>query len=97
MRGIGKYVSDVEVKSCNPQPTDGWEPSEKPGHLKKCLKHGNCTIIIHRLILTEQERTKREKEISNTIKFLVNNKLEALDRKDLREECINQHKSGIMD
>ena len=29
----------------------------------KILRHGNCTIIIHRPDLTEEERAKREKQV----------------------------------
>lgn len=78
---LEKYQMEITAKSSNPSISDGWEPSEDPGYLKKCLKHGNCTITVLRPILTDQERVKRDKAISREFTNLVNAKLREIDKK----------------
>jgi hypothetical protein len=41
--------------------------STLPGYRTKTIQHGSCTIIVHRPVLTEQERTKREKQIQDSL------------------------------
>lgn len=78
---LEKYQMEITAKSSNPSISDGWEPSEEPGYLKKCLKHGNCTITILHPVLTDQERAKRDKAISREFTNLVNVKLREIDKK----------------
>lgn len=33
----------------------------------KTIQHGNCTIVIHRPVLTDQERVKREKQVQEVL------------------------------
>lgn len=33
----------------------------------KTIQHGNCTIVIHRPVLTDQERAKREKQAQDIL------------------------------
>lgn len=45
-----------------------WTPSEgRPGYTSKTIQHGACTIVIHRPILTEPEREKRERRVRETL------------------------------
>lgn len=78
---LEKYQVEITAKSSNPSISDGWEPSEDPGYLKKCLKHGNCTITVLRPVLTDQERAKRDNAISREYTNLVNKKLREIDEK----------------
>lgn len=41
--------------------------STLPGYRTKTIKHGSCTIIVHRPILTEQEQAKRERQIQDSL------------------------------
>ena len=78
---LEKYQMEITAKSSNPSISDGWEPSEEPGYLKKCLKQGNCTMTILRPVLTDQERAKRDEAISRSYTNLVNTKLKEIDKK----------------
>lgn len=40
-----------------------WRTDIKPGYRTKTLQHGNCTIVVHRPILTEEEAAKRERQV----------------------------------
>lgn len=47
---------------------NGWTLSEtKPEYATKTMKHGNCTIIINRPILSPAEQKKREEEVSRNL------------------------------
>lgn len=45
----------------SPEPTAWSEIRE--GYRTKTIKSGKCTIVIHRPILTEKERTQRERSV----------------------------------
>ena len=38
-----------------------------PGYRTKTIEHGNCTIVIHRPILTDKERIKRERVVETAL------------------------------
>lgn len=38
-------------------------PEAIPGYTTKTIRHGNCTITIHRPILSQTEREKRERRV----------------------------------
>lgn len=44
-----------------------WNTTECPGYRTKTLKRGNCTIVVHRPILTEAERIKQEERVVTTL------------------------------
>lgn len=39
----------------------------------KTLQHGNCTITIHRPVLTAQERAKRERQVQDVLRRELRN------------------------
>lgn len=45
---------------------DGWT-NTTPGYRTKTIKSGNVTIVIHRPILTDKERTKREGAVETAL------------------------------
>ena len=47
---------------------DGWTVStENPGYREKVIRQGNCSIVILRPILTQEEQTKRERKAESDI------------------------------
>ena len=44
-----------------------WDETVRPGYQSKTIKVGNCTVVVHRPILTEAERIKREERVINTL------------------------------
>ena len=58
-------------------PTE-WVTGIKDGYRTKEVQIGNCTVRIHRPILDDQERAKREEEIIDALRGLI--------RKELRNE-----------
>lgn len=48
--------------------TNTWATSpERPGYRSKTIKRGNCTITVHRPVLTDKERTKRERVVETAL------------------------------
>lgn len=43
--------------------SDNWTTDVRPGYRTKTLQYGNCTIVVHRPILSDAERAKREREV----------------------------------
>lgn len=48
-----------------PEPT-AWSET-KEGYRTKTIKRGNCTIVIHRPILADKEREKRERVVETAL------------------------------
>ena len=48
--------------------TSEWTTDVHNGYRTKVLKVGNCTIEIHRPILTEDERIKRENQVIDALR-----------------------------
>ena len=48
--------------------TDGWVTGIKEGCRTKVIQVGNCTVEIHRPILTEAERSKREDQVKDALR-----------------------------
>lgn len=44
-------------------PEDGWVTGIKDGHYSKTMQIGSCTVTVHRPILDDQERAKREEAV----------------------------------
>ena len=45
-----------------------WKNGIKEGYLTKVIRVGNATIEIHRPILTDAERNKREDQVKDALK-----------------------------
>lgn len=52
-------------------PTDDWVTGVKDGYQTKIVQVGNCTVRIHRPILDDQERAKREERVIDALKGLI--------------------------
>ena len=50
---------------------ESWETGIKAGHQTKVVQVGNCTVRIHRPILSEQERTRRENQVKDALRGLI--------------------------
>lgn len=47
-----------------------WVAGIKDGHMTKTVQIGNCTARIHRPILDEDERARREEQVRNAMRRL---------------------------
>lgn len=52
-------------------PADGWATGIKEGYYTKTVQIGNCTATIHRPILDDQERAKREERIIDALRGFI--------------------------
>ena len=52
-------------------PTD-WVTGVKEGHYTKTMQIGNCTVTVHRPILDDRERAKREERVRDALKGFIN-------------------------
>lgn len=48
--------------------TDDWVTGIKEGYRTKVIRVGNATIEIHRPILTDSERSKREDQVKDALR-----------------------------
>lgn len=48
--------------------TDEWVTGIREGYRTKVIRVGNATIEIHRPILTEEERSKRENQVKDALR-----------------------------
>lgn len=44
-----------------------WTTDARPGYRSKTIQRGNCTIVIHRPVLTKEETAKRERQVLNAL------------------------------
>lgn len=55
-----------------------WTTEKLPGYRSMTIKHGSCTLIIHRPDLTDKERERREallqSNLSNAMKSYIRRK-----------------------
>lgn len=51
--------------------TESWVTGIKDGHYTKTIQVGNCSVRIHRPILDDQERAKREDQVKDALKGLI--------------------------
>ena len=51
--------------------SDNWTTDVRPGYRTKTIQHGNCTIIVHRPILSDEERARREREVINAMETVM--------------------------
>lgn len=50
---------------------DQWQTNQKEGYYTKTLQVGNCTVTVHRPILDDQERARREEQVIDALKGLM--------------------------
>lgn len=48
-----------------------WVTGIKDGYQTKTVQVGNCTVRIHRPILDEQERSRREEQVIDALRGLL--------------------------
>ena len=48
-----------------------WVTGIKDGHYSKTFQVGNCTATVHRPILDDQERAKREERVIDALRGLI--------------------------
>lgn len=48
-----------------------WVTGIKEGHYTKTMQVGNCTVTVHRPILDDEERAKREARVIDALKGLI--------------------------
>ena len=51
-------------------PEDGWVTGIKDGFRSKTMQIGNCSVTVHRPILDDQERAKREDQVRIALRGL---------------------------
>ena len=51
--------------------SDEWVTGIKPNHKTKTVQVGNCTVRIHRPILDDQERARREDQVRDALRGLI--------------------------
>ena len=44
-----------------------WTTDARPGYRSTTIRHGNCTIVIHRPVLTQEETAKRERQVLDAL------------------------------
>ena len=49
---------------------DEWVTGIREGYRTKVIRVGNCTVEIHRPILTDAERNKRENQVTDALRGL---------------------------
>ena len=48
-----------------------WVTGIKDGYYSKSMQIGNCTVTVHRPILDDQERAKREEQVRIALRGLI--------------------------
>lgn len=51
--------------------SESWETGIKAGHETKIVQVGNCTVRVHRPILDDQERARREEQVKDALRGLM--------------------------
>ena len=48
-----------------------WETGVKEGYYTKTMQIGNSTVRIHRPILDDEERARREEQVIDILRYLI--------------------------
>jgi hypothetical protein len=51
--------------------SESWVTDFKDGYRTKIVQVGNCTVRIHRPILDDQERARREEKVIDALRGLI--------------------------
>jgi hypothetical protein len=54
-------------------PADEWVTGIKEGYRTKTMQIGNCKVTVHRPILDDQERERREEQVIDALRGLLRN------------------------
>ena len=52
-----------------------WVTGIKDGHQTKTVRVGNCTVRIHRPILDDRERARKEEQVRDALRGLIRKEL----------------------
>lgn len=52
-----------------------WKTDARPGYRTKTIRSGNCTIIIHRPLLTKEETAKRERQVVDAMEGMLRERM----------------------
>ena len=52
-----------------------WTTDARPGYRTKTISSGNCTIVIHRPLLTKEETAKRERQVLDAMEGMLREKV----------------------
>lgn len=52
-----------------------WTTDARPGYRTKTIRSGNCTIIIHRPLLTKEETAKRERQVVDAMEGMLRERM----------------------
>ena len=52
-----------------------WTTDARPGYRTKTIRSGNCTIVIHRPLLTKEETAKRERQVLDAMEGMLREKV----------------------
>ncbi len=50
---------------------DDWVTGIKEGYRTKTMQIGNCKVTVHRPILDDQERARREEQVRDALRGLI--------------------------
>ena len=50
---------------------DEWVTGQKEGYRTKTVQVGNCTVRVHRPILDDRERARREEQVRDALRGLM--------------------------
>lgn len=53
-----------------------WTTGVCPGYRTKTLRHGNCTIVVHRPILSREETARQEKQVLAAVEATMKHYIE---------------------
>ena len=51
--------------------SESWVTDIKSGYQTKIVQVGNCTVRVHRPILDEKERARREEQVKDALRGLI--------------------------
>ena len=51
--------------------SDDWVTGYEEGYRTKIMQIGNCTVRVHRPILDDEERARREEEVRDALRGLL--------------------------
>lgn len=51
--------------------SESWVTDIKAGYQTKIVQVGNCTVRVHRPILDEKERARREEQVKDALRGLI--------------------------
>lgn len=59
------------MTECGAKIPEGWQVGYREGHYSKAIQVGCCTVRVHRPILDDQERARREEQVIAALRGLI--------------------------